>query len=56
MILLPLIPLVILTKNKALMDQFVNRRINTLMAIAFVGIILAFNTYLIINASSSSQL
>jgi manganese transport protein len=56
MIPLPLIPLVILTKNKALMGEFVNRRITTLLAIAFVAIILAFNTYLIINTFFRSGL
>jgi len=49
MIPLPMIPLVILTRSKALMGEFVNKRITTLIAIASVGIILAFNTYLIIS-------
>ena len=44
---LPMIPLVILTKDRGLMGEFVNRNITTLITIAFVGIILAFNSYLI---------
>ncbi|HEX2557726.1 MAG TPA: Nramp family divalent metal transporter [Nitrososphaera sp.] len=49
MIPLPMIPLVILTRNKKLMGEFVNKRVTTLIAIVSVGIILAFNTYLIIS-------
>ena len=56
MIPLPLIPLVILTKKKALMGELVNRRITTLLAIAFVVLMLPFNTYLIINTFFSSGL
>jgi manganese transport protein len=44
---LPMIPLVILTRDRGLMGEFVNRNITTMIAIAFVGIILAFNSYLI---------
>lgn len=44
---LPMIPLVILTRDRGLMGEFVNRNITTIIAIAFVGIILAFNSYLI---------
>jgi manganese transport protein len=47
MIPLPMIPLVILTRNKELMGEFVNRSITTIIAVIFVGIILAFNSYLI---------
>jgi manganese transport protein len=47
MIPLPMIPLVLLTKNKAVMGEFVNRHITTIISIIFVGIILAFNSYLI---------
>jgi len=54
MIPLPLIPLVIITKNKVIMGEFVNRRITTIMAIAFVGVILAFNMYLIIHTLFNS--
>src|SRR5919197_728444 len=49
MIPLPMIPLVILTRNKALMGEFVNRNVTSLLAIFFVGIILVFNSYLLIN-------
>lgn len=42
-----MIPLVILTRDRGLMGEFVNRNITTMIAIAFVGIILAFNSYLI---------
>ncbi|HZA06370.1 MAG TPA: Nramp family divalent metal transporter, partial [Nitrososphaeraceae archaeon] len=47
MIPLPMIPLVILTRNKELMGEFVNRNITTIIAAVFVGIILTFNSYLI---------
>ncbi len=49
MIPLPMIPLVILTRNKSLMGEFVNRNVTTLLAIVFVGIILTFNSYLLLN-------
>jgi manganese transport protein len=49
MIPLPMIPLVILTRNKVLMGEFVNRNITTLLSMAFVGIILVFNSYLLLN-------
>jgi manganese transport protein len=49
MIPLPMIPLVILTRNKALMGEFVNRNVTTLLAMVFVGIILMFNSYLLLN-------
>ena len=44
---LPMIPLVLLRRNKAVMGEFVNRNITTIIAFVFVGIILAFNSYLI---------
>jgi len=47
MIPLPMIPLVLLTRNKAVMGEFVNRNITTIISIVFVGIILSFNSYLI---------
>src|SRR5919199_2444226 len=49
MIPLPMIPLVILAKNKTLMGEFVNRNITTLLSMVFVGIILMFNSYLLLN-------
>ncbi len=45
---LPIIPLVILTKSKTLMGQFVNRNITTCLASVFVGIIVLFNVYLLL--------
>ncbi|MFY9870343.1 MAG: Nramp family divalent metal transporter [Candidatus Nitrosopolaris sp.] len=48
MIPLPMIPLVLLTRNKTLMGEFVNRNITTIISVVFVGIILAFNSYLIV--------
>ena len=47
MIPLPMIPLVLLTRNKKVMGEFVNRNITTIISVVFVGIILAFNSYLI---------
>jgi manganese transport protein len=49
MIPLPVIPLVILSKDKTLMSEFVNRKITTTVAIVFAGIILVFNSYLLVN-------
>jgi manganese transport protein len=49
MVPLPMIPLVILSADKTLMNEFVNRRITTAVAIVFVGIILVFNSYLLIS-------
>jgi manganese transport protein len=49
MIPLPMIPLVILTRNKRLMGEFVNRNITTSLAMVFVGTILMFNSYLLLN-------
>lgn len=46
---LPMIPLVILTKNKQIMGQFVNRKITTVVAMIFIGVIIVFNSYLIIS-------
>jgi manganese transport protein len=49
MIPLPMIPLVILARNKTLMGEFVNRNITTLLSLVFVAIILVFNSYLLLN-------
>ena len=49
MIPIPMIPLVMITKDKKLMGEFVNRRQTTLLAVIFVGIILVFNSYLLLN-------
>jgi manganese transport protein len=45
---LPVVPLVLISKNKAVMGEFVNRKTTTLMSIIFVAIILTLNSYLII--------
>jgi len=47
MIPIPMIPLVITTRDKKLMGEFVNKKITTLLAMIFVGVILAFNSYLL---------
>jgi hypothetical protein len=44
---IPMIPLLIITRDKTLMGEFVNRKLTTLLAIIFVGIILVFNSYLL---------
>ena len=49
MIPLPMIPLVILSRDNTLMGELVNRKITTTIAMVFVGIILTFNSYLLIN-------
>lgn len=47
MIPIPMIPLVLITRDKRLMGEFVNKKLTTLLAIIFVGIILVFNSYLL---------
>ncbi len=49
MIPIPMIPLVLVTRNKELMGEFVNRKATTLLAVVFVGIILMFNSYLLLS-------
>jgi manganese transport protein len=49
MIPLPMIPLVMLSRDNTLMGELVNRKITTTIAMVFVGIILTFNSYLLIN-------
>ena len=46
------IPVVILTTNKKLMGEFVNRKITTIIACLFVGIVLVFNVLSLISPSS----
>lgn len=46
------IPVVILTMNKKLMGEFVNRKITTIVACLFVGIVLVFNMLSLINPTS----
>src|ERR671933_311113 len=55
MIPLPMIPLVIISRNKTLMGEFVNRNITTLLSMVFVAIILSFNSYLLLNISSTMR-
>ena len=45
---LPVIPLVLISQNKAVMGEFVNRKTTTVMSMIFVAIILSLNSYLII--------
>jgi manganese transport protein len=45
---LPVIPLVLISRNKAVMGEFVNRKTTTVMSMIFVAIILTLNSYLII--------
>ena len=47
MIPLPMIPLVIYTRNKGLMGEFVNRRITTILSLLSAAFIIALNIYLI---------
>ncbi len=49
---LPVIPLVLISKNKSIMGEFVNKKITTSMSIIFVIIILVLNSYLIITSIS----
>ena len=52
MIPIAVIPVVMLTMNKKLMGEFVNRKITTIVACLFVGIVLAFNILSLINQTS----
>jgi manganese transport protein len=49
MIPLPMIPIVMLCRNKKLMGEFVNRKTTTVLAFGIVAVILVFNTYLLIS-------
>ena len=51
---LPMIPLLLLTRNKQIMGQFVNRKITTFIASLFVGVIVLFNIYLLTMLKSLS--
>lgn len=48
MIPLPMIPLILYTRNRSIMGEFVNRRITNILAIAAAALILSFNVFLII--------
>jgi len=47
---LPVIPLVLISKNKLLMGEFVNKKATTILSIIFVAIILTLNSYLIVTS------
>jgi len=47
---LPVIPLVLISKNKLLMGEFVNKKSTTILSIIFVAIILTLNSYLIVTS------
>ncbi len=49
MIPLPMIPLIHFTRDRNLMGEFVNRRITTILSILFAGIIVVFNSYLLLS-------
>ncbi len=44
---LPLIPLLLFTKNKKLMGEFVYKRITTIIATIFIAVIVVFNVLLL---------
>ena len=46
---LPIIPLIILTRSKKLMGEFVNKKLTTIIASIFVGIIVGFNSYMLLS-------
>lgn len=46
---LPMIPLILYTRRRAMMGEFVNRRITTLLATLASGLIISFNVYLLIS-------
>jgi len=52
MIPIAVIPVVILTMNKKLMGEFVNRKMTTIIACVFVGIVLVFNVLSLVSQSS----
>ena len=47
---LPLIPLIIFTRNKEIMREFVNRNITTILALLSAIIIIGLNAYLIVTS------
>ena len=44
---LPLVPLFVFTKNKNLMGEFVNKRMTTVLAAVFIGVIIVLNALLL---------
>jgi manganese transport protein len=51
---LPLIPLIIFTKDRKLMGTMVNRKATTAIGLLFCGVILAFNVYLFLQLAGWS--
>jgi manganese transport protein len=49
LISLPLIPLLLFTKDRKLMGTMVNRKLLTAIGFLFCGIIVVFNVYLLLN-------
>jgi manganese transport protein len=47
---LPLIPIIYFTSRREFMGEFVNRRVTTVFAVLFAGVILLFNGYLLLTA------
>lgn len=46
---LPVIPLIVISSNKAIMNVFVNKKITTMIAVIFIGLIIIMNSILIFN-------
>jgi len=44
---LPLIPIILISNNKRIMGEFVNKRITSIVACIFASIIIAFNVYML---------
>jgi manganese transport protein len=51
---LPLLPLLIFTKNKNLMGQFVNKKMMTILAAIFIGVIVVLNALLLYLSAGGS--
>lgn len=51
---LPLLPLLIFTKNKNLMGQFVNKKMTTILAAIFIGVIVVLNALLLYLSAGGS--
>ena len=47
---LPLIPLILFTKDRKIMGEFVNRHLTTILALACAIIIVGLNVYLVITS------
>ena len=49
---LPLVPVILFTRDRRLMGEFVNRRATTLVALGFAGVILFFNGFLLLRLAT----